>query len=61
MLIVINTRLAHLKQAPNWVATGTEGQNVRELVALIEFVNTALPIDITIYWIGCPAVPNQIL
>lgn len=41
--------------------TGTDGQNVRTLVALVDEVDTALPVDITIDWIGYTDVPDKIL
>lgn len=61
VIMGLNARLELLKQSPEWASVGTETQNGHSVFELFEKVDTALPVEKYIDWIGFPAVPYKIL
>lgn len=61
MFIRLDASLELLRLAPDWLEAGTNGQNYRTFVALMEEVDTALPVERTIERIGCPTVTDKVL
>lgn len=61
VFVGMNGRMELLRQMPEWIPMGIEGQHAHKFVALIYEVATALLPCETLDWIGCPAVPEHVL
>lgn len=61
IVIGLNVLIELLKQTSTRSSTGMDRQNVHVLVALLEEVDTVLPVQAALDWTGCPEVPDQVM
>lgn len=57
----MNALLALFQQILGWVKMGDIGKNAHTFGDLLQEVATAIYSEGNIEWIGCPAVPEQVL
>lgn len=61
LVVGMEYRMKMLQKIPKWIPMRPLGQYAHTFVALMMEVDTALTSGETMYWIGCPEIPEKVV